>query len=958
MPKQDVVNRALVEIRKGYAQYQYFFDNLTSPAWLEPLSREGFFKEPRKPEREGDSVRIAIWPESRYLARMAQIAEAQEQVLKITLGIPDTENSRVHDDIADIALSLSPALAAKLVPQLSHYTKSPIKLLLAEKISNLIPHLAKGGQGKAALQLAAAALALAPDPRSFKDDDARRTTAEPQPRFRDWYYARIIHKSLPALVEANGLGTVDLFCRLLDDAARLSFREEETGDEDYFYIRQPAIEQGSGRDDAASVLLCATRDAAVQVISADSAKFDGVMQIFQRHNWASFRRLELHISRVFLKLKQSLLVADSFFWAPEILDRPSLRHEAVLLLKESFSQLGKATQQNILDWIDAEPPEEPIRRLLEFVNESVTDEKVAQMKKVRRRDHFAILEGQLPESYQHKYEALIAEVGPPNPPERLPMRTFSQIGAQSPKSSTELATMTVADVLGFLASWKPSTDIFAPTADGLAGALTSTIAQRPTEFIAVASQFKTLDPTYARAFFAGVTSALKNGVKLDWEPVLELATWVVTQPRAIAGRKGGLMVADPDWGWTRDSIIDLLKVGFDIGEERLPYEHRVLAWGALLPLTNDPSPSLESEQGERFDPSFVSINSTRGRALFAVMEYAQWVRKYENARKPAEAPPVNLDVMPEVREILDRHLDFRQEPTLTIRSVYGQDLSFLAGLDWEWFRANVGHVLPLGRDESAYFNAAWESFVVFNQPNDTLLRELEPAYRKAIADINLPRTMSSPASPEDSLADHLMAYYWRGHLTFEGKDRLLEDFYTHASDSVRGHAMWYIGRSVAGWDDAAPQEVFERLRSLMERRLHVVERSVSSAPFAKELAGFGWWFTADKFGDAWSLGMLLKVLRLTKETEGGMDVVKLLAELAAQYPLECVACLDLMVQGDRDNWVLVGVEVEARKTIKAALDSGQHDTVVAARSLVELLIARGQYGFRSLLSESASITGT
>ena len=56
------------------------------------------------------------------------------------------------------------------------------------------------------------------------------------------------------------------------------------------------------------------------------------------------------------------------------------------------------------------------------------------------------------------------------------------------------------------------------------------------------------------------------------------------------------------------------------------------------------------------------------------------------------------------------------------------------------------------------------------------------------------------------------------------------------------------------------------------------------APFAKELAGFSWWFTADKFGDAWSLGMLLKVLRLTKEIEGGMAVVKLLAELAVQYP--------------------------------------------------------------------------
>jgi hypothetical protein len=298
---------------------------------------------------------------------------------------------------------------------------------------------------------------------------------------------------------------------------------------------------------------------------------------------------------------------------------------------------------------------------------------------------------------------------------------------------------------------------------------------------------------------------------------------------------------------------------------------------------------------------------------------------------------VTLNVMPEVREILDRHLDISRKPTLTIRSIYGQALSFLASLDWDWLRSNVGRILPLGQDGSAYFKAAWESYVVFNQPYDTLLRELEPAYRKAITDINVPPTMRSPGSPEDSLSEHLIAYYWRGNLTFEGKDRLLEDFYTHASDRLRGHAMWFAGRSAAGWDDAVPPEVSERLRSLMERRLRVVEQSASPAPFAKELAGFGWWFPADKFGNTWSIGMLLKVLRLTKAIDGGMDVVKLLAELASQYPVECVACLDLMVQGDRDNWVLVGVEVETRQIIKAALDGGQHDAAMGARRLVELL---------------------
>ena len=137
MLRPETIAKALCEIQKGYAQYQYLFDNLHSPAWLEPLHKQGFFQNPPAPVREGQYISFPLWPESRYLVRMARIPEAQAAVLQIALAIPTTENSRVHDDLADIALALPPAQSAQLVPQLCAAIPNSVKLLLAEKMKEI-----------------------------------------------------------------------------------------------------------------------------------------------------------------------------------------------------------------------------------------------------------------------------------------------------------------------------------------------------------------------------------------------------------------------------------------------------------------------------------------------------------------------------------------------------------------------------------------------------------------------------------------------------------------------------------------------------------------------------------------------------------------------------------------------------------------------------------------------------
>ena len=46
MPTPETVTRALEQIAKSAANYQYFFQKLTSPAWLQPLAEKGRFKAP------------------------------------------------------------------------------------------------------------------------------------------------------------------------------------------------------------------------------------------------------------------------------------------------------------------------------------------------------------------------------------------------------------------------------------------------------------------------------------------------------------------------------------------------------------------------------------------------------------------------------------------------------------------------------------------------------------------------------------------------------------------------------------------------------------------------------------------------------------------------------------------------------------------------------------------------
>lgn len=951
MPSPEVLNAALAEIRKGgYSVYNYFFEKLNSADWLEPLAAGSVFNfaSPPEPIAKGEYLSFPPWPESRYLVRMAAIPEAQSTVTKIALNIPETDNPYVHDDLIDIALKLPAELAVQLVGRAESWLESPYKRLVSYKIPELIAKLASGGQADGALELLGQCLALSPDPLAGEKRKDAFGTPKPQTRLDDWHYGQVLDKAVPVVVKSAGVQAVHVLAKLLASAIILSQREDQTDDGvDHLHVWCSAIERGAHRDHIPSALLCAVRDASEQVVRGDGSQFEAVVAELKSHGWVSFQRLVLHLCRIFPE--KALREAQYQFEDPAILERSGTSHEATLLIQDVFSELPKTTQERILDWIELGPDKESVGS---WLGDQVTPESVDEHCDRWRRDHLAILSGQLPEPWQQQLEQLIAKLGPSQSLD-LPESGAVWVGRTSPTSADDLRKLDPTRAVEYLNSWEPKPGLHEASPDGLGSVLSEVVASESSVYAHQASAFEGVDPTYVRCFFVGLQQALKQGAVFPWEPVIQLARWVAEQPREIPGRSGRLGDRDPDWGWTRKAIASLVADGLEEGAGTFRHEHREDVWAVIVALLKDPEPSPQYEReygGDNMDPSMMSINTVRGEVFHTTIRFAFWVRRCLDSHLQTAPETRSFEEMSEVQEVLEAYLDPALEPSLTIRSVYGRWLPQLAHLDWAWTQANVGRIFPTEETEIALFRAAWESFVAFTRPHQKLLSLMLPYYGHAIEQLSVVDSqMRRPYKPDDSLAEHLAIYYWWGRLEIEGDDTLLRSFFDRASPETRRHLIWFVGSASSNWEETAPAEVFERLRNLLEYRLQVARSSDEPASCSEELAAFGLWFATAEFGEQWLLRTLLAILELTQRIDSEMGVIERLREMCPTYPVECVTALRYVVSGATEPWTVHAIEKDAKELLRIALHLNNSEAATKAKRLTELIIAQGFPGFQTVL---------
>jgi hypothetical protein len=958
----EIAKQALDSIKRA-VDYEYFFSRLKSPEWIKPLWDQGMFRSPREPVEDERAIQFPFWPESQYLVRMVGIGspEMKRFIGEIALRMPETKNVRIHEDIAEIAMALPPEMAAQFVPKAKTWIESRYQILLSEKLAALVAHLARGRQIEAALDLSRGLLAVLPDPRQQEKAEKAATneetgflfSPEPRPRFDIWHYARAIDRLLPDLVEAAGEHALSLFCDLMDTAIRLSRRRDgNEGPEDYSYIWHPGIAAGQSRDDDVKGVLVSTVRQAAEKLIGNGASVGELADSLEKRPWRVFHRIALYLLSEYADMGSEDVAKR--IREPERYDFPGIYREFFLLAEKAFKHISSDDKSEILKWIEKGPDIELFKtNWSQFTGQPVSDEDAAQFFKEWQRDRLAVFEPDLPEEWKPRYAAL-AQLGPPENLTAPRKVTGGAFAPASPITNHDLQQMEIAELIQYLKSWQPTSNHpMESSMAGLGNQLSAAVRSDPKRFSSEARQFHDLDPTYVRSFIESLNEPAKNKDLIAWEPVFDLCRWVLERPREIPNRKGGLTDRDPDWGWTRSAIARLLLSG--VRANTIPYELRAKTWQVIEGLTEDPDPNLDDEaqylSHPNGDPATLSINSTRGQAIDDVVDYAWWVHEHLKAGPDAkDRSAKGFEEMPEVRQILERHLDPALDGSLAIRSVYGRRLPWLHELDASWTKENLSKIFPPERHLRYLRECAWTTYVVYCDVYNKMLNLLASEYDFAVAQIGQYINKSHLDHPDDRLAEHLMILYWRGEIDLDHD--LIRHFFEKAPDKLRGHALEFIGRSLRDGNEV-PSRIIERLEALWDTRLNVARRSRDVSPFVEEMAHFGWWFASKKFPNDWAMSQLQEALKISKKSAPDHLVVERLAELAPAMPRQAVICLAMVIEGDKEGWGILGWSDEAHKVLSSALKSADENARADARNLVHRLGALGHFDFRGLLSETA-----
>jgi hypothetical protein len=933
-PTKDQAQLLLRNFPRNHAVAHYFFSR-ASASWAGPLASAGFFRAPPTAvvDEKGGTVQFPVWPESEYLVRAA--AEEPHRVAQIATAIPATDNSRVGLDLIQVAAALPANLAARLVPRIAAGIGERFGTLVPQAAGELLVHLAAAGHANAALDLAEALL------RQMPTDD------NPHPGADTYGYAVVVREYLPPLVDAASVPALRLLCKSLAQAVRSSAeRSGHRPGQDGSSFWRPTIDNKTPRpeSDLRDALVDAVRDAAASIAQSRPAGTEEAVAELESHEWLIFRRLALNLLSHHADAAKGL--AAERLADPAVAGEIGLGREYLLLARSGARYLDARRLGQVLSLVDRGPALAATGTVTSAGAQPRQPDPVDTARAARwRRDRLAAIEEVLPSAWEARYQALVAEYGPaPDPAATVPA-PFAVRAVDSPVTAGELAAMPTSGLVEFLRTWQPPVNSGwpVPTPASLRGPVSTAIGQDAASRSADARSFIGLPAVYIGAVINGLWQGAK-GASLDWDAVLQLSEWISRQADAELAH-GTAGHAPREWHDPRTDMLRLLTAGLNPGPALMPPDREAQVWPIICAgcADPDPSPEREADRADEQAAGFLAFaqTATRAQAIRTAVTYGLWLRR--------RSPAADLS---QVHALLERHLDPATDPSLAVRSIYGELFPQLAWMDRDWAQRHADVIFPDHPGQRDLREAAWDAYLAAARVDEHTWLLLRPLYDLMAGQVNKAGDDQAGDFRARQLGGHLITGLWNGWAGAECDGTLMRRFYASLSPEQATGVMWLVSGTLRNAQSPNPA-LLARLASFWEFRLSAAEGGTDPG----ELAEFGRWFATGHFDPGWSLRQLLTALRLVGDINAERAVISRLAELAPTHSQLCLAVLERIISTVADPWRIAG----SRNDIQAILTAAIRTEPAAdrmARKIVSMLSRDHGIDLRDILRDSTSETAS
>ncbi len=941
-PTQAEVRDVLLKLQTDDRQ-AYFFEKLKSAAWLEPLLKEGVFAKAPEPIARGDRLYFPPWPAAKYLKNIA--AESPDAVASVIAKL-STNNPAVQTDLVEIMLRLPPEHAAKLSGKTGPWIKQRLFSGLPMSLISLAEYLLHNGQIKAGLRLTRQLLSVEAREKEVKYPLWDRPDAVGI--ISDWYYGVAISQLCKAMLEVAPLQGFRMLVQILSDALKIESRSSEEAQpgltseaviDDYSAIWMEDIDCDPKSNDVKEILAYNLLKMSNAIIANDPAVAAEVYAYLQRQQYALFLRIRLHaIASADDASTAAAELTSTGFWSLPGIDpeRKLIANQFLPRLTDdqfalAMTRLHEAAPEKLfVDWATRMRGAEPRRSEVESYLQNWLLEQYDAIETTLRGDA------------RTEYEALVAGLGSP---ERKDRERGVWVGPTSPLDTGQVAGMSAKEVVAFLAQWQPEKAWRAPTPEGVGRIIAPYVTRSPAEYLRLQNEILALHPVYQRHVIGAFDDAVKAKVIDDWTGLVDFMEQTLVRsesdfPNSFTDLDD--FSADRNWNGLRHRLALLL---YDLlRDESVPVGLTSRIWNMIEKLADDPDPTPEAEEKRgTIDPANAALNSVRGAAMLAVVRFALWTHQNVERGRTGGEPWA-----PALQKLTD-HLDPMREPSVAVRSIYGEYLPWLQRVDDRWVRSNVTNIFPDAPEQAKLRRAAWSTYLVFcHVYRDTYdaLRDVYAAEVKRMAGETTPDRYDVAA--RQHFAQHVWIIYGRGDSDLSDPNSLIRLFLTHASPELKAEVVESIGRSLQT-DSTITTEILERLRELWRVIVQDTETS-ENADRVRILRPFGWWFPSKTLNENWAMEQLALVL---SRTEGRVDpefqVLPRLAELSERHPLETISLLKQMALAV-EPFHLLNLKEHAGPVMKNAINAGglAFDTAAEVHTL---LSNQGVYDFRDLFEE-------